>query len=177
MSFYCFFWLYCVTTVTVTTSIWQGPGPVATKMPFFRRNSSLLQMFLAPTQEGKLLFLSKRTDRKKLYNFPIKLNHLCRTSRHVWLSFSACDRCCAYQLICIMTINTYTTGARAHFFTVQEPSKRVISALAPVAAVNFLKGKEFYENSRQSYRILKKVEFFSCLSSIYKSFQVNRVYQ
>ena len=52
-----------------------------------------------------------------------------------------------------MTINTYTTGARAHFFTVQEPSKHVISALAPVVAVNFLKGKEFYENSNQSYRI------------------------
>ena len=40
--------------------------------------------------------------------------------------------CCAYQLICIMTISTYTTGARAHFFTVQEPSWRVISALTPV---------------------------------------------
>ena len=40
--------------------------------------------------------------------------------------------CCAYQLICIMTISTYTTGARTHFFTVQEPSWRVISALAPV---------------------------------------------
>ena len=37
----------------------------------------------------------------------------CRTSRHVWLSSSACDLCCAYQLICIMTIRTYTTGARA----------------------------------------------------------------
>ena len=40
--------------------------------------------------------------------------------------------CCAYQLICIMTISTYTTGARTHFFTVQEPSWRVISALTPV---------------------------------------------
>ena len=37
----------------------------------------------------------------------------CRPSRHVWLSSSACDLCCAYQLICIMTIRTYTTGARA----------------------------------------------------------------
>ena len=109
-------------------SIWLGPGPVATKMLSFRRNSSLLQIFSAPTQEGNLLFLSKRSARKKLYNFPIKLNHLCRTSRHVWLSSSVCDRCCAYQLICIMTISTYTTGARAYFFTVQEPSKRVISA-------------------------------------------------
>ena len=112
----------------LVTLIWQGPGPVATKMPFFRRNSSLLQIFSAPTQEGNLLFLSKRSARKKLYNFAIKLNHLCQTSRHVWLSSSVCDRCCAYQLICIMTISTYTTGARAYFFTVQEPSKRVISA-------------------------------------------------
>ena len=103
----------------LVTTIWQGPRPVVTKMPLFRRNSSLLRIFPAPTQEGNLRFLSKRSDRKKLYNFPIKLNHLCRTSRHVWLSSSACDHCCAYQLICIMTISTYTTGARAHFFKVR----------------------------------------------------------
>ena len=102
------------------------------KCRFFRRNSSPLQMFSAATQEENFLFLFKRLARKKLYNFPIKLNHLCRTSRHVWLSSSVCDRCCAYQLICIMTISTYTTGGRAHFCTVQEPSKHVISALAPV---------------------------------------------
>ena len=91
-------------------SFWQGPGPAATKMSSFRRNSSLLQNFSAPNQEGNLLFLSKRSARKKLYNFPIKLNHLCRTLRHVWLSSSVCDRCCAYQIVCIMTISTYTTG-------------------------------------------------------------------
>ena len=112
-------------------------------MPFFRRNSSLLQISSAPTQEGNLLFLSKRSARKKLYNFPIKLNHLCRTSRHVWLSSSACDRCCAYQVICITTISTYTTGARAHLFTVQEPSKRVISAFAPVVFYEYIAGKSF----------------------------------
>ena len=82
------------------------------KNAVFRRNSSLLQIFSAPIQEGNLFFLSKRSARKKLYISPIKLNHLCRTSRHVWLSSSACDRCCAYQLICIMTISTYTTGAK-----------------------------------------------------------------
>ena len=108
-------------TPMLVTSIWQGPGPVATKMPFFRRNSSLLQRFSAPTQEGNRLFLSKRSDRKKLCNFPIKLNDLCRTSRHVWLSSRTCDRCCAYQLICGMTISTCMTGARAHFFRVQDP--------------------------------------------------------
>ena len=97
----------------LVTLIWLGPGPVTTKMPLFRRNSSLLQIFSAPTQERNLLFLSKRSARKKLYNFPIKLNHLCQTLRHVWSSSSACDCCCAYLLICIMTISTYTTGARA----------------------------------------------------------------
>ena len=72
-------------------AIWQCCWPVATKMPFLRRNSSLLQIFSAATQEGNLLFLAKRSARKKLYNFPIKLTHLCRTSRHVWLSCSVCD--------------------------------------------------------------------------------------
>ena len=33
-----------------------------------------------------------------------------RAWRQVWLSSSVCDRCCAYQLVCIMTISTYTTG-------------------------------------------------------------------
>ena len=116
----------------LVTSIWQGPGPVASKMPLFRRNSSLLQIFSAPTQGRNILFLPKGSAGKKLYNFPIKLNHLRRISRHVWLLSSPCDRCCAYQLIRIMTISTYTTGARAHFFTVQEPRKSVISTLAPV---------------------------------------------
>ena len=127
LSFYCFFWLYCITTVTPFIrqsqgwSLWSGRvlHQSQQKCRFFRRNSSRLQIFPAPIHEGNLLF-------------PIKLNHLCWTSRHVWLSSSACDHCCAYQLICIMTISSYMTGARAHFFTVQEPSKCVISALAPV---------------------------------------------
>ena len=38
-----------------------------------------------------------RSARKKIHNFPIKSSHLCRTSRHVWLSCSACDHCRAYQ--------------------------------------------------------------------------------
>ena len=131
-------------------SIWQGPGPVATKMLSFRRNSSLLQIFSAPTQEGNLLFLSKRSARKKLYNFPIKLNHLCRTSRHIWLSSSVCDRCCAYQLICITTISTYTAGARAHFFTVLEPNKCVILwREGTVKSFTRRKRKEWQNNERQ----------------------------
>ena len=35
------------------TSIWQSPGPVATKMPLFRRNSSVLQIFFSSNPKGK----------------------------------------------------------------------------------------------------------------------------
>ena len=80
---------------------------------FFSPNFKSAAHFSAPVQEGNLFFLSGRSARKKIHNFPIKSSHLCRTSRHVWLSSSTCDHCCAYQLICIMTISTYTTGARA----------------------------------------------------------------
>ena len=140
LSSYWIFWHYCITTVTSFIRRSKGWSFRSSrvldqsqrKCCFFRRNLSPLQIFSAPTQEGNLFFLSKRSARKKLYNFPIKSSHLCRTSRHVWLSSSACDHCCAYQLICIMTISTYTTGARTPFFTVQEPSWRAISALAPV---------------------------------------------
>ena len=172
-----FFWFYCITTVTVTPFIRRSQGwspgsgkaldQSQQKCSFFTEIQFCCKFFqLQPKRENSFSSL-----RGKIEPF-VKLNHLCRTSRHGWLSFSACNRCCAYHLICIMTISTYTTGARAHFFTVQEPSKRVICALAPVAAVNFLKGKEFYENSRQSYWILKKVKFFNCLSSIINRFKL-----
>ena len=99
----------------LVTSIWRGPGLVATRMPFFSPKFKSTANFSAPAQEGNLFFLSGRSARKKIHNFPIKSSHLCRTSRHVWLSSSACDHCSAYQLpvICIMTISTYTTGASA----------------------------------------------------------------
>ena len=116
----------------LVTSIGRGPGPVATRIPFFSPKFKSTANFSAPAQEGNLSFLSGRSARKKIHNFSIKSSHLCRTSRHVWLSSSTCDHCCAYQLICIMTISTYMTGASTRFFTVQEPSWRVISALAPV---------------------------------------------
>ena len=106
----------------LVTSICQGPGPVATRMPFFSPKFKSTANFSAPAQEGNFFFLSGRSAQTKIHNFPIKLSHLFRTSRHVWLSSSACDHCCAYQLICIMTIGTYTTGASTRFFTVQEPS-------------------------------------------------------
>ena len=89
---------------------------------FFSPKFKSTANFSAPAQEGNLFFLSGRSARKKILNFPIKSSHLCRTSRHAWLSSSACDHCRAYQLICIMTIGTYTTGASTRFFTVQEPS-------------------------------------------------------
>ena len=113
----------------LVTSICRGPGPVATRMPFFSPKFKSAANFSAPAQKGNLFFLSGRSARKKIHNFPIKSSHLCLNWR---LSSSTCEHCCAYHLICIMTISTYTKGARTHFFTVQEPSWRVISPLTPV---------------------------------------------
>ena len=88
---------------------WTSRNKNAVFLPKFKSAAN----FSAPAQEGNLFFLSGRSARKKIHNFPIKSSHLCRTSRHVWLSSSACDHCWAYQLICIMAISTYTTSARA----------------------------------------------------------------
>ena len=97
----------------LVTSICRGPGPVATRMPFFRWNSNPLQTFqLQPKRETSSSSLGDQLEKRSIIS-PIKSSHLCRTSRHVWLSSSACDHCSAYQLICIMTISTYTTGASA----------------------------------------------------------------
>ena len=73
LSFYCFFFLlYCVTTVTpfiepkwrLVTSIWRGPGPVALRIPFFRRNSNLLQIFhLQPKRETSSCSLGDRLEK------------------------------------------------------------------------------------------------------------------
>ena len=109
----CYIYSFHRTKWRLVTSICRGPGPVATRMPFFSPKFKSTANFSAPAQEGNLSFLSGRSARKKIHNFSIKSSHLCRTSRHVWLSSSACDHCRAYQLICIMTISTYTTGARA----------------------------------------------------------------
>ena len=112
LSFYCFLALlrnrcysfHRTKWRLVITSICRGPGPLATRMPFFFcRNSNPLQIFhLQPKRET--FFLCGRSARKKIHDFLIKSSHLCRKSRHVWLSSSACDHCCACQLIC-----TYTT--------------------------------------------------------------------
>ena len=63
------------------------------KCVFFRRNSNPLQIFqLQPKKETSSSSMGDRLE-KKIHNFPIKSSHLCRTSRHVWLSSSACDHC------------------------------------------------------------------------------------
>ena len=134
------FWLYCITTVTPFIRRSQGwslrSGWVLDqsqqKCRFFAEIQVCCKFFSVPTQERNLLFLSKRSARKKLYNFPIKLNHLCQTLRHVWRSSSACDGCCAYLLICIMTISTYTTGARAEMTCLLGSCTVKKWALAPV---------------------------------------------
>ena len=139
-SFYCFFWLYCITTVTPFIeqsegwSLWSGRVLDQSQQECccFRRNSNLLQIFHVQRKRETCSSSLRDQLEKRSINFPIKSSHLCRTSKHVWLWYSACDHCCTYQLICIMTISTYTTGARTPFFTVQEPSWRAISALAPV---------------------------------------------
>ena len=104
-----FFWLYCVTAVTPFIERSEGwslrSGRVLDqsqqKCRFFSPKFKSAAKFSAPAQERNLFFLSGRSARKKIHNFPIKSSHLCRTSRHVWLSSSACDHCCAYKLICI----------------------------------------------------------------------------
>ena len=134
-----FFLLYCVTTVTPFIERSEGWSPRSVgvldqsqqECRFFRLNSNPQQIFqLRPKRETSSSSLRDQLERRSIIS-AIKSSHLCRTSRHVWLSSSACDHCCAYQLICIMIISTYTTGASTRFFTVQEPSWRVISALAP----------------------------------------------
>ena len=125
LSFYCFLALlrnHCYsfhrTKWRLVTSIWQGPGPIATRMPFFSPKLKSAATFSAPAQEGNLLFLSGRSARKKIHNFPNKSSHLCRTSRHVWLSPSTCDH--------------LHDGCKDSLFHSAKPSWRVISALAPV---------------------------------------------
>ena len=135
-----FFWLYCVTTVTPFIERSEGWSLRSVgvldqsqqEYRFFSPKFKSAANFSAPAQEENLFFLSGRLAREKIHDLPIKSSHLWRTSRHVWLSSSTCDHCCAYQLICIMTISTYTTGASTRFFTVPWPSWRVISSLSPV---------------------------------------------
>ena len=104
---YSFHW----TKWRLVASICRGPEPVATRMPFFSPKFKSTASFSAPAQEGNLFFLSGRSARKTIHNFPLKSSHFCRTSRHVWLSSSACDHCRTYQLI-NTTIGAYISRAR-----------------------------------------------------------------
>ena len=121
-----FFWLYCVTTVTPFIERSEGwslrSGRVLDQSQqecrFFSPKLKSAATFSAPAQEGNLLFLSGRSARKKIHNFPNKSSHSCRTSRHVWLSSCTCDH--------------LHDGCKDSLFHSAKPSWRVISALAPV---------------------------------------------
>ena len=75
------------------------------------------------------------------------------------VSFTAVDR-----LVCGGDVNDKNSHASQLTKTLKNISQKE-------TAVNFLKEKEF----KAILPDLKKVKFFSCLCSIYKSFQVNRV--
>ena len=125
-----FFGLNCTTTVTPFIRRSQGwsfrSGRVLDqsqqKCRFFAEIQVCCKCFQPqPKKETSFSSLRDRLEKSIIISWS-NLNHLCRTSSHVWLSSSVCDRCCAYQLICSMTISTCTTGARTHFLTMQEPS-------------------------------------------------------
>ena len=102
LSFYWCFWLYCVTTVTpfIERSEGWSLGSVdgvldqsQQECRFFCRNTNPLRTFqLQPKRKTSSSSLGDQLE-KKIHNFPSKSSHLCRTSRHVWLSSSACDHC------------------------------------------------------------------------------------
>ena len=50
----------------------------------FRRISTPLQMFSVSAQEGNLFFLSGRSARKNLYNFPFKSGHVVACVAGAW---------------------------------------------------------------------------------------------
>ena len=106
---YWLFWLYCVTTVTPFIERSEGWSVRSVRVldqsqqecRFFCRNSNPLQTFhLQPKRETFSSSLGDQLE-KKIHNFPMKSSHLCRTSRHIWLSSCACDHCRAYQLIAL----------------------------------------------------------------------------
>ena len=95
----------------LVTSICRGPGPVATKMSFFFAEIQIRCKFFSSSPRRKPLLPLWEIGSKKIHNFPIKSSHLCRTSRHVWLSSSTCDQCCAS--LCSWR---YCVGARLKFW-------------------------------------------------------------
>ena len=128
---YCFFfWLYCVTTVTPFMERNEGWSLRSVgvldqsqqECRFFRRNSNPLQTFqLQPKRETSSSSLEDQLEKRSIISPSNRA--ICAGLRGTsGFSSSACDHCCAYQLICFMIITNYTTGASNRFFTVQERS-------------------------------------------------------
>ena len=90
-----FFWLYCITTFTpfIQLFIRRSQGSLVIRCGrvldqsqqecCFRRNSNPLQIFPALAQAGNFFFLSRRSARKKLYNFPFKSGYVVASHANV----------------------------------------------------------------------------------------------
>ena len=65
-------------------------------MPFFSPKFKSAAKFFSSSPIGKPLLPLLEIGSKNASYFPTKSSHLCRTSRHVWLSSRPCGHCCAY---------------------------------------------------------------------------------
>ena len=86
----------------------------------FKIEGFVLKRFLPSPPSSFIFWLSFHFSRGQNRSFfaPKPNGNACYAGywdlrKHFWLSSSTGDHCCAYQLTCIMTISTYTTGARA----------------------------------------------------------------
>ena len=136
LSFYCFLALlrnhsysFHRTKWRLVTSICRGPGPVATRMPFFSPRSNPLQTFqLQLKRETSSSPLGDRLEKRSIIS---PLNRAICAGRRGTSGFRPVPvtTVAFTNKFALLTISTYTTGARTHVLTVQEPSWRVISAL------------------------------------------------
>ena len=133
LSFYWFFWLYCITAVTPFIERSEGWSLRSVgvldqsqqECRFFRRNSNSLQTFqLQPKRETSSSSLEDQFEIRSIISPPNRAFVQC-----LW-PLSRLPTNLHYD-----NIGTYTMGASTRFFTVQEPSWSVISALAPVVLV------------------------------------------
>ena len=70
-------------------SIWQGLGPVATRMPYFRRNSNPLQIVSANSHPGDVSnFKCKLVILISAWSQVLDESHTCLEGRHKWLDFT-----------------------------------------------------------------------------------------
>ena len=66
-------------------SIWQGLGPVATRMPYFRRNSNPLQIVSANSHPGDVSnFKCKLVILISAWSQVLDESHMCLEGRHKW---------------------------------------------------------------------------------------------